>query len=137
MRKALEELEKLTENEGIEIRNFSLGRKRAFTTNLPYASIAINKSMIKSEAEEAILLAHEIGHYKKGAYYDQDATLIQVAKAEHKANSWAIEHLCPIGELKSAALCGCKESWEIAKELSIHEAVVKDAINYYKSKGLL
>jgi len=137
LRRKKEKFEQLAEKKSIPICNFPSGNKKSFIIKGICNGIAINKNLIRSEAEEALCIGHELGHEEEGAYYVQGFTPEQIANAERKADIWLIKNVCPIEDLRSAFLCGCKECWEVAEELSIPDYIVKDAIKHYRSKGLI
>lgn len=131
-----EQLEQVAYNELIDIDNYEISFTKSFIVERPSGYyIAIDRNQIESDAEEAGLLAHELGHYFTGYLYNRNTPLQTKERCEYRANAWAIKVLCPLDKLKKA-LSGCSgTTWELADALNLSEEFLQSSIDYYKIKG--
>ncbi|MBQ1186500.1 MAG: ImmA/IrrE family metallo-endopeptidase [Clostridia bacterium] len=87
-----------------------------------------------SENDEKIILAHELGHcFSGGAYSLEDGSLIRV-KLEKKAESWAIERLVPLFELKRAIKQGDEAISALADRFGVTEDFMQKVYKHYLEK---
>lgn len=93
--------------------------------------IAINPFALKSESDEKVKLAHEIGHCETGAFYNQYAVCDIRSKHEYTANKWAIKQLIPENELKEACKI-CRNRWELSEHFGVPEDFMQKALDFYK-----
>ena len=115
-------LYRLAESENIPVYCFDLPLTRSMSVcNNELCAIAIDPFALESTAQEKVLLGHELG------YSDYDVK----AKAEYKADKWAVKKLIPKDELKNAADSGITEVWELAEYFNVTEDFVKRAIYIY------
>lgn len=82
-------------------------------------------------AEEAICLAHELGHCETGSFYNQNNVADRWGRHEYRANKWAIKRLIPKNNLVAAMRAGYTEPWELAERFDVTEAFMRMAIFYY------
>lgn len=92
--------------------------------------IAIDPFKIDSTADEKVKLAHELGHCKTGAFYNEYAVCDIRAKHERRADKWAIKKLIPEDELKEACKY-CVNRWELSQHFGVTEDFMQKAIDYY------
>lgn len=92
--------------------------------------IAIDPFKLKSEAEELVKLAHELGHCETGAFYNQYALLDIRAKHETRADKWAIKKLIPKDELVKAYRY-CTNRWELSEHFGVTEDFMQKVLDYY------
>ena len=95
--------------------------------------IAISKD-IKTSAEEASVLAEEIGHHLTASGTIIDQSSVESRKQELKGRAWAYDRLIGLSGIVKAYQAGCKSRYEIADFLQVDEATLQDAINYYHNK---
>lgn len=94
--------------------------------------IAIDPFRLKSETDEKIKLAHELGHCEKGAFYNQYATCDIREKHERRANIWVIKKLVPKDKLIKAIKSGFGENrWELSQYFDVTEDTMQFALDYY------
>lgn len=93
--------------------------------------IAINPFKLRSESDELIKLAHEMGHCMTGSFYNRWSTLDLRRKHERRAEIWAIKKVLPEEDLYNMFRKGISEPWELAEELQLPEDFVRKAIAYY------
>lgn len=94
--------------------------------------IGIDPFTIKSETQEKVKLAHELGHCETGAFYNEYATCDIREKHERRANIWAIKKLIPKDKLIKAIQSGFGENrWELSEYFGVTEDLMKFALEYY------
>lgn len=125
-------LYRLAESESIPVYCFELPLTRSMSVcNNELCAIAIDPFALESTAQEKVLLGHELGHCVTGSFYNRYSDYDVKAKAEYKADKWAVKKLIPKDELKSAADSGITEVWELAEYFNVTEDFVKKAIYIY------
>lgn len=103
--------------------------------------IVLNSKLIEGDFERRLVLAHELGHCETDMlYYIQDLQnplyRQNIRKAERTATKKSFEYLIPIEELKHV-LKRTKDIYEIVEFFNVPEELAKNAIAFYKRKGLL
>lgn len=93
--------------------------------------IAINPFTLKSESEEKVKLAHELGHCETGSFYNAYSPFDIRSKHERTADKWAIEKLIPENELKEACKY-CRNRWELSIHFGVTEDFMQKALDFYK-----
>ena len=96
------ELYQLAEKEKIPVYCFDLPQTQSLSIkqNNGDCAIAIDPFCLDSTNEEAVHLAHELGHCITGSFYNRYSEFDIMAKSEHKAEKWAIKKLVPEDELQ-------------------------------------
>lgn len=131
-------LQKAVDN-GISVYELSLENIQSMIADLKDMdpAICLSSSGISSSREAAELMAHELGHFFTGTYYDSPYCANNRGKMEHKANTWMVKELLPFASLREALKDSCHEYWEIAEYCNCTENLVETAIQIYQQKGLL
>lgn len=93
-------------------------------------AIVIDESQIKSEIDEIIKMAHELGHCETGAFYDIH-TLETRSRAEYRADRWAVKRLMPQEEVEQAFKQGYVEVWQLAEYFELPEDFIRRACQIY------
>ena len=93
-------------------------------------AVCLDYSFTAHEGERAVVLAHELGHQATGAFYTRDASQIVRAKAERRADVWAVRHLVTKKQLQKA-MRRCSSDWELAQLLGLPEDEVRRICDYY------
>lgn len=94
-------------------------------------AIALDPTKLCGSADEAVKLAHELGHCETGSFYNQYAPFDERARHELRADRWAIHKLLPYEVLLDAFEKGYHETWELAEYLDLTEEFIWKAIEYY------
>ena len=94
--------------------------------------IAIDVDKIENTADEAVHLAHELGHCVKGAFYNTYSGIDIKSRHEYKADKWAVQKLIPFDELMSAVDKGITTTWELAEHFNVTEKFIQRAIYIYQ-----
>ena len=96
----LDGLYKFAEDNEIYIDDFPLHELKA--CSIPHA-IAINSQKVKTERETREVLAHELGHHMRNAFYNISSTYETRSRQEERAIRWAVQMLIPADEIKKLA----------------------------------
>ena len=128
----LNTLYNIAECNNIEVYSYAL--KQCESLSLLYDGdcfIAIDPFALKSDADEKVKLAHEIGHCETGSFYNEYAVCDVRSKHEYTANKWAIKKLIPEDELKEACKF-CNNRWELSEHFGVPEDFMQKALDFYK-----
>lgn len=122
----------------IPVYDFKMTNKKACCIE---DAIAIDFQRIDSERESKRLLAEELGHVMNKALYplsycNDSLRRWNVMKMERKAKNFAIRLTVPLFELKAAIAEGI-DDYDIADRLDIELWELSEAVEFYKTKGLL
>ena len=96
--------------------------------------IGIDKSKLENSYEEAVVIAHEMGHCATDSFYSENECASRRKKCEKRADEWAIKSLLPLDKFLYAYSKGCREPWEFAEELSVTVSFAEKAMKYYEDK---
>ena len=133
-----EYLKQILDHEHILIEDLKISFAKSFIVGSSSGYfIILDRSQIESAAEELALLAHESGHYFTGSLYHRDSPLLTKARCEYRANAWAIGILCPVNNLIRAKGKGCQTIHELAEVLALTDQTVRQALDFYRCKGML
>lgn len=128
----LKQLHRMAERQNVGIYECSMELSPALSVRDESGCyIAIDSKRLKTDAERTVALAHEVGHCKKGAFYNVNNSLDIMDKHELKANKWAALFLLPKKKLLRAAEAGIREPFEIAEYFNVTEDFVKIAIDIF------
>ena len=89
-----------------------------------------------TQADEAVHLAHELGHCFTGSFYNRYAAIEYRQKLEHQADKWAIEILIPPEQYAAAIEAGCTEVWQLAELFGVTEDFARKAVCWYQNGNL-
>lgn len=128
----IQQLYDIAEQNGIDIDHFPMEVLKGLS--IP-GSIALNPKLIKTRNEEKEILAHELGHQIKYAFYKFSDTPTTKARAEVRADRWAVEQLIPLDELKKAFKSGYTMAWQLAEYFDVSCGFIEKAIRIYRAKG--
>jgi hypothetical protein len=94
-------------------------------------AIALDPAKLLGPADEAMKLAHELGHCATASFYDHGAQPPERCRQEAHANRWMIDHLLPYDDLTAAIRQGHRAPWDLAEYFTLPEDLVQLAIDYY------
>lgn len=137
MATTLLDLYKTAERNGVEVMSIdtSVTKSMSLVTESNNYYIGINPFMLGSDLEEAMCLAHELGHCMTGSFYNRYSKLDIRAKHERRADKWAIKKLVPKDELKRAVKSGRESRYELAEYFNVTEDIMQKALDYYGSEN--
>lgn len=130
------ELYKLAKKEGIETHTVSCPKSKAITINIKNKKhIGIDKSVLKNEYDERLVLAHEIGHALTDAYYSDFENPVNVIRMEHRANKKTVEMLVPKTQLDKI-IDENSTVFTLAEHFMVPEEMIKKAFWLYYKKQI-
>lgn len=123
-------------SKGILLFNFKNPDQRAATIQMhrKYA-IFIDAESIATTAEEACIVAHELGHCETGTTHAVYSPLDLVEKHEYAANKKAVHRLIPYADMLDAIRSGCTEVWMLADQFNVTEDFICLADYIYRCEG--
>lgn len=129
---------KITERLNIPVYDFHTKHKKAYCVE---NEIIVDFRRIETDREGKSILSEEIGHVLCGALYPlcycgDRLRKANIEKQECKAKRCAVRLQVPLFELKTA-LEKSSDDYEIAEMLDVHIDTLRDAVLYYRVKGLL
>lgn len=129
----LEELYRLAEKHCIPVYCFPLAQCQSVSVmdEEGDCQIGIDPMQLHSEADEAVKLAHELGHCETGSFYNRYTPLDLRAKHEKQAWDWAIQRLLPKDQLEAAMTAGYTEPYALAEYLNLPEPFIRRALAHY------
>lgn len=128
-----ETLYKIAKKENIKLDIFDLPQSKSVCVNVDdRLFIAIDPTVLKSNRDERVCLAHELGHCKTGSFYNFYSGLDVRQKHENRADKWAINCLVPEKELNRAISDGCHDVSSLADYFCVTEDFIKKALKLYK-----
>lgn len=138
----LNEMYDYSTKEKIEVYNYTLTKKKAFTARINRSyCIAMDYGKIHEESEERLILSEELGHCATNAlYYIEDVNnpcrYTNILKAERRAKNWALQALVPLPRLLECVRQK-KTEMEMAAYFEVPIACISQAIEMYRTKNLI
>lgn len=87
-----------------------------------------------TSAEEAAVLAEELGHHYTAAGNILDQSDAWSRKQELRGRMWAYDRLIGLDGLRRVCLSGCTSRYEAAEALGVPEDMLEDAVRRYRAK---
>lgn len=129
----LQTLYALASKESIDVCEYPLPENGSVSVRVDdRCFIGIDRTKIKNTADEAVHMAHELGHCMTGSFYNPYTLLDERSRHEYRANVWAIKELCPLDAVRQAYTDGCREVWEFAEHLNITCEFAEKVMFFYK-----
>ncbi len=97
--------------------------------------IGLDEGIANDEPLQKVRLAHELGHCKKGAFYNRYSKFDIISKHEYRANKWAVQNLIPYDDFVKACRQGYTEVWQLAEYFGVTEDFVRTAHDIYVNLG--
>lgn len=125
----------MAEQKGITVLNADLPETQSMSVMSQSGNcyIGMDTKVIRSEREERMHLAHELGHCVQGAFYNPYAIADIRKKHEKRADKWAIRRLIPQDEWNDALKDGYTEVWELAEYFDVSEDFIRKAHELYSA----
>jgi hypothetical protein len=130
-----DELMDYAETHGHKVVYYPLLKNKAITLDYNGSFIALSTTLYGIDEKETV--AHELGHAEYGGIYNRYSPFDIKEKSENRANKWAYYKLVPPGEVRVSFKHGVLESWELAEQFNVSDDFMCEALNYYKSVGVL
>lgn len=96
--------------------------------------IFFDPAKFDSDIKLKCALAHELGHYETGAFYNIYSPYDLWEKCERKANKRAAEILMPINQLRRALRQGYQDIWAIAAYFEVTQEFTEMALSIYANE---
>lgn len=138
----VEVLYKIAEDNDILTVFGTLFHKKAFSVIVDdICAIVIDCSKFDRVRDMRRVYAEEIGHCITHSFYPlwyccDPMKQSNIAKAERRALDASYELQVPLSKLQNA-IKKCSDDYEIAEQLDVDMDVLREAVTYYHSKGLL
>lgn len=117
---AFEQLENELIMDGVSVSRDKLPKCIGFYTN--YCDfIYLNVDRDLSGSKALSVLSHEMGHHMTGLVNNS-------GKNEFRADKWAANKMLDPADLISALVKGCRNFYELARELNLDEQFIKHAV---------
>lgn len=133
----LSELHEIAEKDGIDVTYINCPKSGSISLMTEDGScyIGLDAEVANNEIVEKVRLAHELGHCKKGAFYNRYSKFDVISKHEYRANKWAAQKLIPYKDFVEACKQGYIETWQLAEYFNVTEDFVKTAYDIYVNMG--
>ena len=131
---AVERLEIFASEEGIRVENVPLSGMKAMSVRDCCA--CLDYAQIDTGEEETTILAHELGHFMTGSFYNIYTKFDSRAKHEYHADKWAVHKLMPHDDIQEAIQSGVRNDWEMAEYFGVTFEFVGRAMEIYKRCGI-
>lgn len=128
------ELYNIADSNDIDVYHYSLHPLKSIS--MP-SVIGIDIDQIKTTVEEKTVLAHELGHCMKGAFYNIHSKYDIKARHEQKADKWAIKTLIPLDSLQDALKNGVSTRWELSHYFGVPETFIEKTLSLYENELML
>lgn len=127
-------LYKLAEKENITIDHVPLPLTKAVSLMDEDGDcfVALDYDQIRTDQEERVRLAHELGHCMRGAFYNRYSKLDCKSRHERRANVWMYRRLVTEDELHDAVMQGNAEIWELAEYFDLPPKLMEEIVCYYE-----
>ena len=126
----------LAEKSGITVDRFSLPENGSVSLLHDGKLYIALDSNIKTNAEERVCLAHELGHCETLGFYNMYAPVDVRSKHENKADRWAIKRLVPEEKYRRALRNGYTDINSLAEFFDVTDEFMEKAVQYY-SKNII
>lgn len=91
---------------------------------------------ISSQAEEAVVVAHEGGHFSTGATHKVCSPYDLIEKHEYKAWKWAVQNFVSENDLDEAVAEGNTDIWSLAEHFNVPVDFMKKVVCWYTHGNL-
>lgn len=126
----------LAEKSGITVDRFSLPENGSVSLLHDGKLYIALDSNIKTNAEERVYLAHELGHCETLAFYNMYAPVDVRGKQENKADRWAIKRLVPEEKYRRALRNGYTDINSLAEFFDVTDEFMEKAVQYYSKNKI-
>lgn len=89
---------------------------------------------LETKAEEAVILAEELGHHLTAGGVILDQSRVLNRKQEMRGRAWSYNRLIGLYGIIRAYRHGCRNRYELAEFLDVPEQFVSEAVDFYREK---
>jgi len=142
----LEQIETKLRDNSVNVNNFAIDDKIKAMSHIVRGrkTVALNRGILCSKADETSVLAEELGHFETGALYVIDSTYNTCIarsnrlKYEATARHWAYKKYCTPDEIETAFKQeGIYGDYAVAEYCQVTVEFLHKAIEYHRSKGVV
>ena len=139
MATTLLDLYQLAENNNIDVMSIdtSAAKRLSLVSECNGYYIGINPFMLETNVDEAMCLAHELGHCITGSFYNRYSVVDDRKRSERRADIFAYNLLINRDELKKQLKSGVRTVWELADYFNVTEPFMNEAVEYYQNIGIV
>ena len=130
-----EKIEQMIIQSGATINEFNFTEIKGVIIEQDGLHVGIRKNL--EARERKAILAHELGHIKKGGLYRIDTPPLLKQKAECLSNRYAAELLASPEDVRTALKHGIRSAWELADYFAIPYDVMNRIIDDYKARSVI
>ncbi len=130
-----EKIEQMIIQSGATITEFSFTEIKGVIIEQDGLHVGIRKNL--EARERKAILAHELGHIKKGGLYRIDTPPLLKQKAECLSDRYAAELLASPEDVRNALKHGIRSAWELADYFAIPYDVMNRIIDDYKARSVI
>ena len=131
----IEEIEQRIIETGATITPFPFADIKAVTIEQNGLHVGIRADL--EERERKAVLAHELGHIKKGGLYQIGTPPLLKQKAECLSDRYAAELLASPEDVRTALKHGIRSAWELADYFEVPYDVMNRIIDDYKTRSVI
>lgn len=130
-----EKIEQMIIRSGATINEFNFTEIKGVIIEQDGLHVGIRKNL--EARERKAILAHELGHIKKGGLYRIDTPPLLKQKAECLSDRYAAEILASPEDIRKALKHGIRSAWELADYFAIPYDVMNRIIDDYKARSVI
>lgn len=130
-----EKIEQMIIQSGATINEFNFTEIKGVIIEQDGLHVGIRKNL--EARERKAILAHELGHIKKGGLYRIDTPPLLKQKAECLSDRYAAEILASPEDVRTALKHGIRSAWELADYFAIPYDVMNRIIDDYKARSVI
>jgi len=130
-----EKIEQMIIQSGATINEFNFTEIKGVIIEQDGLHVGIRKDL--EARERKAILAHELGHIKKGGLYRIDTPPLLKQKAECLSDRYAAELLASPEDVRTALKHGIRSAWELADYFAIPYDVMNRIIDDYKARSVI
>lgn len=128
-------IEQMIIRSGATINEFNFTEIKGVIIEQDGLHVGIQKNL--EARERKAILAHELGHIKKGGLYRIDTPPLLKQKAECLSDRYAAEILASPEDVRNALKHGIRSAWELADFFDVPYDVMNRIIDDYKSRSVI
>ena len=131
----IEMIKEMIFQSGADIIDFNFTEIKGVVIEQDGLHVGIRKDL--EAREKKAVLAHELGHIKKGGLYRMDTPPLLRQKAECLSDRYAAELLASPEDVRNALKRGIRSAWELADYFEVPYDVMNRIIDDYKTRSVI
>lgn len=131
----IEMIKEMIFQSGADIIDFNFTEIKGVVIEQDGLHVGIRKDL--EAREKKAVLAHELGHIKKGGLYQIGTPPLLKQKAECLSDRYAAELLASPEDVRNALKHGIRSAWELADYFEVPYDVMNRIIDDYKTRSVI